>query len=104
MGKNIYLTESQFRDLTKYLMLKESEETPQSELDMDDIARLFSSMVLNDFTLYFQGGQRYVCNSLHEKGEIFDGICNSPSVTVTPDGKIQFYMKKYGYVKMDYLN
>ena len=100
MAKNITLTEAQFRDLLK---TKLNENSGDQFLDYDSTINLLYAVIQNDFKIYF-GQKDYVCNSLNDKGEVLEAICNSSyQPSINENGRIKLFNQKYGFFEMDNL-
>lgn len=100
-GRNIILTESQYKDYLRMLMKEEQEEGRY--LKYEDCLRLLHSMVDNDFMVYFSNGRVYNCNSLEAKGEILASVCSNNHPMMMPNGRIKLFLKEYGYFEIDNL-
>ena len=96
MGKNITLTEAQFRDLLK---TKLNENSGEQFLDYDSTINLLYAVIQNDFKIYF-GQKDYVCNSLNDKGEVLEAKKTSDA---GDSSKTAFFYREHVFAAMNEL-
>ena len=101
MGKRIYLSESQFKDIMRKA-LHEGTGNEGTFLDYDDVIKLLHEVVDNDFYCFFSNGKVYGCSAIHEKGEIFYDICTGHP-KLMPNDRIMLHNDRYGNYEIENL-